>query len=254
MRYPVVTFEDAQEFVRRRRSGELPDDARPKTQYRAVGDSSVEVIDLLEEALDEVNDVFLANKDDNYTIQKRDIVEGLMVEPYHRALRELPAEVVTDRDFWRYLATAHLFAFATWRDHKIGGSGWPANESYGCSARSLHPDTISLRMFNRGQISVLAARDGEDPYAVARPGAGDIWKSHILRTLNSQAPLVVRSIIQKAEQGEFPATLVRPFIKRVRKVRANVLLEAFDDLDAEEFVTAEREATLGAQAAAASGR
>lgn len=254
MRYPVVTFEDAQEFVRGRRSGELPEDARPKTQYRSVGDGNVDVLDLIEEALDEVNDIFLANKDANYTIQKRDIVEGLMIEPYHLALRELPPEVLTDRDFWRFLATAHLFAFATWRDHRIGGSGWPANESYGCSGRSLHPDAISLRMFNRGQISVLAASEGEDPYAVARPGAGDIWKSHILRTLNSQAPLVVKSMIQKAEQGEFPATLVRPFIKRVRKVRANVLLEAFDALDAEEFVTAEREATMGALAAAASGQ
>lgn len=253
MRYPVVTFEDALDFVRRRRSGELPEDSRPKIQYRSVGDSNLDVLDLIEEALVEVDDIFLANKDTNYSIPKRDIVEGLMIEPYHRALRELPAEVLTDRDFWRYLATAHLFTFATWRDHKIGGSGWPANESYGCSGRSLHPDTISLRMFNRGQISVLAAEEGDDPYAVARPGAGDIWKSHILRTLNSQAPLIVKSLIKRAEQGDFPATLVRPFVKRVRKVRSNVLLEVFDALDAEEFVTAEREATLGAQAATASG-
>lgn len=65
---------------------------------------------------------------------------------------------------------------------------------------------------------------------------------------------MVKSIIEKAEKGEFPATLVRPFIKRVRKVRANVLLEAFDTLDAEGFATAEREATMGARAVAASGQ
>jgi len=108
-------------------------------------------------------------------------------------------------------------------------------------------------MFNRGQISVLAAGVGEDPYAVARPGAGDIWKSHVLRGLNSQAPFVVKSIIQTAERGDFPATVVRPFIKRVKKVRANVLLEAFDVLDAEEFVEAERATTMAIQAAVSSG-
>lgn len=237
MRYPVVTFDEALDYVSKRKAGTLPVESRPEITFREIDSESGDVWDRLEESLSVVNQIWRDNCEEFNSVNRRDTVEGMVIEPFHKGLVDLPPAVLSDRDFWRFLATAELFDFATWRDRKNAQEGvFPGDATYGVSGRAPHPDTISLRMFNRGQISVAAARDDEDPYAIARPLAGDIWKSHILRTSNSQAPLVVRAIIEKIQDPSFDKNRIREFVKHLKRTRSNVLLEVLDGADAIELV------------------
>lgn len=242
MRYPVVVFEDAEDYVAKRRTGAIPEDEPPKIQFRdsedgTVGDAEEQIWD----AMVALQDRF-AELHPTVSTAKRDSLEGELVPLLFDAISALPASVLTDRDFHRYLSTRWLFEFAVWRDRQYGKEGnFPSPDSFGASGRALHQDTVSLRMLNRALISQAASDHGGDPFDLARHGAGDVWKSHILRTLTSEAPLVVREVVERVRRDELKTDVVRVFAPRVKRMRANVLLEVLSPEDADNFVAHQRE-------------
>jgi hypothetical protein len=237
--YPIVNLANARSHVHAVRENPSQPHGRPKVEQRTLRLVALEddVQDLIEDALNEFRRQFAARKGAHSSSQqKKDELEGQLVPVLHRALRDLPAEVLTDRDFWRYLATAELFDFVRWRDSK---EGLPQDTSFGCSSNSLHPDTVPLRMFNRGEISVRGATDESDEYEVARIPGSDMWKSHILRPLNRYAPNAVASIASQVRDDSISSTRLRSMIKQIKRARANVLLEVLEPEDAEAFVRRE---------------
>lgn len=241
MRYPVVVFEDAQDYVAKRRAGAIPDDEPPRMQFRDSEDGTEgDVEEQIWDGLVALQDRF-AELQPSHGVRKRDSLEGQLVPILFEAIGQLPATVLTDRDFHRYLSTRWLFDFAVWRDRKSGKEGnFPSADSFGASSRALHQDTISLRMLNRALISQAADGADDDPFELARHGAGDVWKSHILRTLTSEAPLVVQEVVNSVRRDELKTDVVRVFAPRVRKMRANVLLEILSPDEAQRFVEEQR--------------
>ena len=166
--YPTVNATEGREYLQKRREGSIPTDQPPAVQLKSEeAEEHLDVGTAISKAMSEVNALFSAKRGTT-SPANRDELEGLLVEPLHRCLVTLPPVVLSDRDFWRYLCLVPLFDFATWRDHG-NKSEFPGNGTYGCEGASLHADTISARMFARGEISVIAAGDGTaDPYELAR--------------------------------------------------------------------------------------
>jgi hypothetical protein len=228
MRYPVVSLQEATTYVHGRKAGRLGAGHLPRVDFRECAGGADELIEELEDTLESAHQLFLAQKG-AHSLVERDGLEGELVALVHPALLPLPGHILCDRDFWRWLTIRWLFDFATWRDVQYGReSSFPADESYGCSGMSLSPDTVGLRMFNRGEISILASQKDEDPYLVARVNAGDLWKSHILRTVNAYSPLLVRELALRSARHELPPALLRETVKRIRRLRSNIAIESLD--------------------------
>lgn len=231
MKYPMTFLSDAAEYVTGRRSGVLTSDADLHPKHREVPweDDPQDVVDaavdkLLEHWSDKKNGISAKRKDD---------FEGTLSIDLYKALSKLPATVLTDRDFWRYLA-ARMYDFIQWRDGESCSL-----ESYGASAAALNWNCVPLRMFNRAHVAEvgrLAAGSTEEFYGVDLHEATDLWRSHILRVLTSYAPLVAYSMLKDYDNwtarskglGRGRTEVVRQYAKDLRRTRSNILFEVLD--------------------------
>ena len=75
-----------------------------------------------------------------------------------------------------------------------------------------------------------------------------MWKSHIWRTLNWQAPLLVGAIFEADKRDDFKVQkyqlradksqeLLREFVKRLKKQRSNLIFESLSSEDCEQLVS-----------------
>ncbi|MCV7402179.1 hypothetical protein H7K24_18750 [Mycobacterium fragae] len=232
MGYPVLSRPKTEEYVRGRREGTLPD-CPPEHELRGPDD---DCFDIVEEALQDVIDgwrgldPFKAKSD-----SARDKVEGELSVVLYKRLRDLPGSILSDRDFWRYCA-ARLYEIVQWR---YGENGSLAN--FGAATNAISHECLPHKMFERAHIAFLGgeAVDDSDPFALARFGASDVWRSHLLRTLNGNAPLVAHEILADVAAGKLKTDLVREVVKNLRRVRANVLFEVLGQQQARELLDLE---------------
>lgn len=223
MQYPTVSLNVIQGFLAEvATEGEMADP--PQYVIRGSGedffDKNLKFLRSIQESL--AKEVAAADKKTN-----PDEIEGLYSVKVFEAFHSLPVEVLTDRDFWRYLSSHYFFEFTVWRDGDDGKL--PSNKSFGASSRSLSSfDCVPYRMFNRGLLNYLLTQDLSDSSYAAVPGT-DIWRSHILRVKTAFSPHLVRSYIEKLEAKKLPTGLVRPLAKRFRRDRSNILFEILDE-------------------------
>ena len=78
----------------------------------------------------------------------KDEVEAALAIDLFSELQDLPGQILTDTDFWRYLSVEILRPFVFWRD---GENCTPA--SFGLNSFRRIPDCVPLRMFNRVHIA-----------------------------------------------------------------------------------------------------
>jgi hypothetical protein len=246
MTYPIVSKKDVVAYVEGRSSGQLtPHDLEPK--YR--GDNSEDWVEQVNDTLEKILQEWRSQKSDSATSStKSDALEGNLAVTLYKGLQSLPARILTDRDFWRY-ASVYLYDFIVWRQPAQSATAMLAY--FGAASNGLGRDCVPHRMFNRARITDIGgtAAGDADPFAMAKFGAADVWKSHILRVANGNAPLVVHEMLTDVNQGKLKTDLVRPVVKNMRRVRANVLFEVLDQVQARELVdreTARTIATLGA--------
>lgn len=175
--------------------------------------------------------------------QARDELEGHLAVVLHEGLAHLPASVLTDRDFWRY-CSAYLYDFVVWRQPTKTVAG--CLPYFGSASNGLGRECVPHRMFDRAHIAKVGGDyvGADDPYDLARFGAADVWKSHVLRVANGNAPVVVREILTDVRTGTLKTDVVRPFIKNLRRVRANVLFEVLDHHQARDLVDREIQRTI----------
>lgn len=200
-------------------------------------------IDDVEDTLERVLAVWREARSGYRSDQARDELEGRLSVVLHEGLVDLPSHVLTDKGFWRYCAV-RLYDFVIWRQ--------PSEKVrqllpyFGAKGESIGRDCVPHRMFDRGHI-VKTGGDmvgDPDPYALATFGAADVWKSHILRVANGNAPLVVRAMLTEVKDGKLRTDVVRPFAKDLRRVRSNVLFEVLDEDQARLLVLREEERAL----------
>lgn len=244
MRYPTVSVLDAVEFVEGRRDGRLPASAKPTVLWVGTGDEFDDVIEgAIEDLLDEWDELR-----GETTASQKDALEGRLSVEFYQNLETVPAEILSDRGFWRYVAVHGLFDFVQWRDGEecrlasfgaSGPGGW---------------DCVPHRMFNRALIARGGSpADATDPFWGAHVAGTDLWRSHILRVLIGNAPLLVNEILVDSSQGKLPSAVLREFIKRLQRTRANVMFEVLDQDDCRRLVDEHRAAAVSMTTADSEG-
>jgi hypothetical protein len=243
VRYPVVRLVEAQRYVLRRQNGELGVDDLP--EFEEEGSSGDEtLLPTVRELTDRITDLYRSSKARFTSGLARDRFEGSLAIQLHQRLREFPARVLTDDDFWRYLAVRGLYEFISWRDGQSSGS--PALASFGANGPRVNYDCVPFRMFVRADIASIVAELGSqdmDALDISSIAGTDLWRSHILRSQSSYSPSYVRTLLEHHDRGVLPAAVVRDLAKRVKRVRSNVLIEALEAEDTQnmfdrEFVVA----------------
>lgn len=247
LRYPVVRLVEAQRYVLRRQSGELGVDDRP--EFEEEGNSGDEsLLPAVNGLADRITDLYQSSKARFTSGLARDRFEGSLAVQLHEQLREFPARVLTDDDFWRYLAVRGLYEFVAWRDGQASGS--PALASFGANGPRVNYDCVPFRMFVRADIAFVITEMGVqdlDAMDISSVAGTDLWRSHILRSQSSFSPGYVRLLLEHHERGVLPAAVVRDLAKRVKRVRSNVLIEALEPEDTQAMFDREFAAAHGAE-------
>ncbi|USX46296.1 hypothetical protein [Dietzia kunjamensis] len=234
--YQVVTRPDAAAYVQGRANGSLgPHDL--KVSYR--GAEADDLVDAIEDTLETVLEGWHAREDTKYrTDQSRDELEGELSAELHSGLAALPASVLTDRDFWRFCAT-YLYDFVTWRQPSKTVTASLAY--FGAQSNGIGRECVPHRMFDRAHIASVGGflSGDDDPYSLAKFGAADVWKSHILRVANGNAPMVAREILQDVKEGTLKTDVVRPMVRNLRRARSNIIFEILNQEQARSLVDRE---------------
>lgn len=250
--YPIVSLQSAVTFLDERRRNDGETTHPPVVERRSQPeDAGLDVETIASRAVSELLVDFRHQKDDFDSQNDADSLEVRLIPDFYNTLCILPATVLSDADFWRYLAVATpLIEWVEWRDrNRKGPKPWPmmpADQSYGAHAQSLHRDTVPYRMFMRGNISAVAFEAGAttSPTELVEYAGSDFWKSHILRGLTSYSPTVVASAIRARQSGEISsARQVRDFFPHLRRLRTNILFDVLDSEAAAALVTRAAAAT-----------
>ncbi len=166
-----------------------------------------------------------------------DQVEGVLAIRLHAILSPLPGVVLTDPDFWRYLAINEMSDFVFWRD------GLNCSQaSFGLDSARRIPDCVPLRMFNRIHIIEASSKEKnlteERLRELAASGGADFWQSHVFRVYNRFDPRLVLQLLQVKNDYQFSAAgAMRIVPKEIRKLRANLLIESLPDLESKQMLT-----------------
>jgi hypothetical protein len=82
-------------------------------------------------------------------------------------------------------------------------------------------------MFNRALVAFSISEDEEDFEYALVPGT-DLWRSHILRVLNSYSSAMSQAILDKALAKELPTQILRETIKNLNRYRNNIMFETLE--------------------------
>lgn len=240
MKYPVVDDREARAYIEGRRDGSIPATTRPPyTSREAAGEELVDVFEIVEEAVDAVQDWTGPSASRSKT--DKDAIEGELSIALYRGLRDLPTAILTDRGFWRFVATYWMYEFIQWRDgENCRPDSFGAQEGLGALW-----DCVPLRMFDRALISerVAGATELEDASWAAKIAGTDLWRSHILRVLIGNSPTVVKAMLEDVQAKLLPTSTLRPFVKHLQRTRSNVMFELLDADDARALVDEHRTKT-----------
>jgi hypothetical protein len=232
MSYPVLSRAKTIEYVLGRRN-QTVNDAPPEPELRGPDDDDLDVV--VNENLNKVIERWHAADPRKISSNTaKDALAGELSIELYEGFRDLPGTVLSDRDFWRYCA-ASLYDFVQWR---IGENCQLTN--YGAASDSVR-DCLPHDMFQRAHIAYLggAACGDPDPFALARLGASDVWRSHILRVQTGHAPVVAHELLSDVKAGKLKTDLVRDVAKRLKRARANLLFEILDQAQARELIDRE---------------
>lgn len=238
MRYPILERGKAQELLDLRRANQEYDVDHYVDTRGEGSDFDDSFILLLKAQLEEIRTKYpetLASKD----------VEGGRFEAeassfVHKAIPHSIGTALSDADFWRFLAVVHFPALVEWRHGTKEAPAHLNNYGIGNTKRNL-----LFRMWIRAELSLDESAD--DPYRLSRFGDKDLWESHIIAVRTGNARATVRSLLTYL----YPTNLngkcrlktkeVRQLAKRLTRLRANVLLEIYDEKQSLDLILREAE-------------
>lgn len=149
--------------------------------------------------------------------------EGALVETVHQSI-QIPAEVVSDKDFWTWLNVEHFFDIIQLR---FGKEDVLANEeNFGLSG---FRNSFIPAIWFRGEIAFDERY--QDPYSLAKRGTKDFWKSHILRVNYGSCRTLAKELIKcvypddHEEKPALSTKVVRTLAKKIHQRYATTLYE-----------------------------
>lgn len=179
----------------------------------------------------------------------------------HRRLCALPEEVLADPDFWRYLSAVHFHELVSKRHKKNKKSavidGVDGNWANFGALRSSVTESLFYRLYTGADLAYDSS--ASNPYHLALLHDVDLWQSHIVRVMSGDNPRYVRALLtwyrNRAEwyadlpkaQGkaiskyndEFEKRHLRDLVKRIRRLRSNIVHEYLSDAEMVNLVSDE---------------
>jgi len=231
MKYPTISLSEASKYVQDRRApeGEV---ILPEPFMKGEGKN---ISHILHEALSSVFNGWDKKITKITNQQQKDAFEGEYAIQLYEALcfLLLNPEVLTDRDFWRYIAICHMYEFCEWRETRLKDPCSPA--AWGADTKSIDRDCVPYRMFNRALVALSIDKSTKkEGMRYSKIASGDFWKSHVLRGDVAYAPAMTKVMLDLYESKEINTTSVRTPIKNIGRLHANVFYEIFALDDAEE--------------------
>ena len=225
MRYPSISPGQCIEIVQARingRDAEVP--------MRWVGSGDEVDLDRIEQAAKEIDSLRMRG----WGSREGDYVEGLAATHLYRALtpddaRAIDVAVLDDPGFWRFLGLRFLWDFITWREPSVLSG---THMEYVDGQRST--ECVATRMYLR--VAAVGGLEFAEQHSERLEQTTDFWRSHILRVRTGTAPALTRAIVSRQARQPLETDSLRPFAKRVNGAWTNVLLNMYDDAEAERFI------------------
>lgn len=230
-KYFVLSSDDARRFLRER-DGDEPFLLADLQKQAGFGDEIDEsAFDGLLQELD------MLKRQLPVKLKRRDRAGGAFerqaAEHVHQAMLLMSNDVKGNPEFWIWLAVAKFAKIVEWR---FGADDRQARaENYGVGKPA---ENLLYRLWLRGDIGYLPGH--QDPYELVREGDQDLWRSHIIRQGYGNGRAVVHALLRlqagKLGRKQLDVDGIRELAKRLRRIRANVIVELLSPASADALV------------------
>ena len=156
----------------------------------------------------------------------KDHLEGRAAPILYEALEGIEVSVLDDPGFWRYLSLRYFWGFIEWREKKAFAKGnylkyIDGDESTEC---------VLTRMYLRVQ-ALGGSEYGHLASDISR--STDFWRSHVIRVRTGTSPELTRAFVKKQRDDRLKTDDLREFAKSLNRTWTNLLLNIYDDEEAE---------------------
>jgi hypothetical protein len=157
-------------------------------------------------------------------------------EETYLQLKDLPGGILSNKDFWRYLAVHTLFDVVRWQYPSNNGDRWGTNPSQ-------FNRNMPIALFIRGQLSAMCSP--EDREILNKINDVDVWTSHVVAVLYGSAPqavvpyMEILSTWQDPKYGGFnekSRDVLRELARLLTAARSNYVFDLADPVTAREIV------------------
>jgi hypothetical protein len=154
--------------------------------------------------------------------------EGLASSIVHKNLKELPLEILTDEDFWRYVAIIPMFGIVAWRHESLG------NNNLGLTSGRGFLRCLPYRMFIRADIAFRYSEGDNYDLTSAHGSMVDQWASHVLAQQYGAVPKLVQVMLAEFEtlrkrKIKKPTDVDREIAKELSQIRSIQVFEFFQN-------------------------
>ena len=169
--------------------------------------------------------------------KERNVFEGKAARIVHAAVPSDP-EMVSDPEFWIWLAVVCFPELVEWRYGNPEGGTKPAN--YGVGSRV---ENLLYRLWLRAEL--VLDEQHEDRYHLAEAGQIDFYRSHLFRQGYANARNFARALLRyqyPSTDGAAPRLKIiqiRDLVKRLCRMRSNLFLEILPAEECREVILAE---------------
>lgn len=250
MNYPVIQLSKLRIALQHsiENSAQLPPNIEDWVSFRGDGQSVVDVLALLKgelEALGAANGF-----DPKFDAKARPIVHGY--------LANLDDHVLIDDDFWRYLSGIYLYAIVRERHPENAKSKSTDSNWTNFGGKSTATIESLVRRLYLGASLSIDPSNRQDSYHLSRIHDVDLWQSHIIRVLSGENPKYVKGLLKWFKDRDkwyakmpnssvvmadlnkldnFKTGHLRDFVKRVRRLRSNVIHEFLDQSEIDVMIS-----------------
>ena len=182
----------------------------------------------------------------------------------HKNLSNLSMGTLYNVDFWRYLSAVQFNDVVRKRHPKSGKSKPKVGQfdsnwnNYGALTQSVR-ESLFHRLYTGASLA-LDVDNPSDPYHLCRIHDVDLWQSHIIRVLTGENRLYVKQLLLwfknrdkwyvdngfdfVVSDNDFKKDHLRDFVKRVRRLRSNIMHETFDASEIVSLIDAEAKSSF----------
>ena len=156
--------------------------------------------------------------------------EGCII--VHKALKNLPDDLIDDPDFWLWATIFLARDVVHWRHGPSASYG-----NYGIEDRF---EGLLSRMFLRAHL--VYSETASDPYELARRGTQDFWRSFMIRRNYASVRTMARAVARRVnfeERGVLSDSDVRIVGPKITQLNSTYSYELFDEARCLEFVDRE---------------